>query len=129
MATKEDKAQLGDFLAKWERERGDRRAKAKEDLFLLLDQQPNITGIDVYFDGCGDSGQVEDIEYLGEFDDAIARKQEMDAAVEEYVYSILPGGWEINDGSFGTIHIDVQAKTADCNFSWRTSEDASFTEE
>src|SRR6266849_5987840 len=78
MATKEDKAQLGDFLAKWERERGDRKAKAKEDLFLLLDQQPNITGIDVYFDGCGDSGQVEGIEYLSGNANAIVRNEDLD---------------------------------------------------
>jgi hypothetical protein len=130
MATKEDKAQFDIFLATWEVERRDNKAKAKEDLYLLLDQYPNITAIEVIFDGCGDSGQVEDIEYSGESaDDAIPRKQELDDAVEEYVYSILPGGWEINDGSFGTIHINVKARTAVCNFSWRTSEDASFMEE
>ena len=130
MATKEDKAQFDVFFAKWEIERRDRKAKAKEDLFLLLDQHPSITAIEVIFDGCGDSGQVKDIEYSGESaDDAIPRKQELDDAVEEYVYSILPGGWEINDGSFGTIQIDVKARTADCDFSWRTTEDASFKEE
>ena len=132
MATKEDKAQFDVFLAKWEVGRLDRKAKAKEDLYLLLDQYPNITAIEVIFDGCGDSGQVEDIEYSGvTADDLIPRKQDLDDAVEEYVYSILPGGWEVNDGSFGTIRIDVKAKTADCDFSWRTTgtEDGSFKEE
>ncbi len=129
MVTKEEQAQIDDFLTKWELERRGRKAKAKEILFLMLDQQPKITAIAVGFDGCGDSGQVEFIEYVGEIDDAIARKQDLDAAVEEYVFSILPGGWEINDGSFGEIHINVQAKTAACDFSWRTAEDASFTEE
>ena len=130
MATKEDKAQFDVFLAKWELERRDRKAKAKEDLYLLLDQHPDITAIEVIFDGCGDSGQVEDIEYSAESaDGAIPRNQELDDAVEEYVYSILPGGWEINDGSFGIVHINVKARTADCNFNWRTSEDASFMEE
>lgn len=129
MMTKEDRERLKDVMTKWDLEQRDRKAKAKESLYLLLDRHPNITAIEVIFDGCGDSGQVEDIEYLGETNNAIARNQELDDAIEEYVYLILPGGWEINDGSFGTIQIDVKTRTADCNFSWRTSEDASFREE
>ena len=130
MTTKDDKAGFDVFFARWEVERLDRKAKAKEDLYRQLDEHPNITAIDVVFDGCGDSGQVEDIQYLDENDDATSTKNpELSDAVEEYVYSILPAGWEINDGSFGNIYINVKARTADCNFSWRTSEDASFTEE
>lgn len=129
MATKEDNEGFDIFLAKWEVERRVRKGKAKEDLYLLLDEHPNITAIDVVFDGCGDNGHVEDIQFHGENDDAVAKNPELNDAVEEYVYSILPGGWEINDGSFGSIHINVKARTADCNFNWRTSEDASFREE
>lgn len=131
MTTKEDKAQFELFLTGWDVERRDRKTKAKEDLYLLLDQNPNITGIDVAFDGCGDEGHIEGITYLGETDDAIASNQELDDAVEEYVCWTLPSGWEINEGSFGTIHIDVKARSADCTFSYRycTSKDASFKEE
>lgn len=127
MTTKDENFDV--FLAAWEVERRDRKTKAKEDLYVLLDEHPNITSIDVVFDGCGDSGQVEDIQFFDENSDPLAKNSDLSDAVADYVYSILPGGWEINDGSFGTIHINVRARTAECNFNWRTSEDASFTEE
>ena len=34
----------------------------------------------------------------------------MEDAVEDYVYGLLPDGWEINDGSFGTVRIDAKAR-------------------
>ena len=131
MTTKGNNANFDDFVAKWAIERRDRKAKAKEALYFLLDQQPSITAIDVVFDGCGDEGHIERINYLSETDDAIASNQDLDDAVEEYVFWTLPSGWEINEGSFGTIHIDVKARSADCTFSYRycTTEDASFKEE
>lgn len=30
---------------------------------------------------------------------------------EEALFQLLPGGWEINDGSYGEIHVDVATET------------------
>lgn len=37
----------------------------------------------------------------------------MKKAAEEYVYAMLPGGWEINDGSFGTAKITLDGAEFD----------------
>lgn len=129
MTIKDGKENFEDILATWTTEWDQRKAKAKEIMYLLLEQHPHITAIDAMFDGCGDAGQVEEIRYAGATGEVITGIQELDDAIEEYVYSILPPGWEINDGSFGTIEIDVNARKTECNFSWRATEDASFTEE
>ena len=118
-----------DYLEKWKSELRDRKEKAKADLYFLLDQHPNITAIDVEWDGFADSGQIEHIACFTASGEDVDVAIELNDAVEEYVYAILPGGWEINEGSFGTVHIDVKARTAKCDFAWRTTEDASFTEE
>ena len=65
------------------------------------------------YDGCGDSGQIEEITYCDAEHQAIDREdKELDGAVEDYVYGLLPGGWENNDGAFGTVTIDASAQKA-----------------
>lgn len=38
------------------------------------------------------------------------------------VWSLLPGGWEINDGAFGSIHIDTRQKTVQVEHNERYTE-------
>ncbi len=65
------------------------------------------------YDGCGDDGQIEDIIYFDAEGQAIDREdKELDDAVEDYTFSLLPDGWEINDGSFGTLRIDARTQKA-----------------
>jgi hypothetical protein len=42
-------------------------------------------------------------------DRRIITEQQIDR-FEDYLFSILPGGWEINDGSYGEITIDTETK-------------------
>jgi hypothetical protein len=94
----------------------------------------NVKEVVLQFDGCGDSGQIEDIEYNGETSTNLDLHEEKvlmissdqkyvdgkwvvntepveataDILFEEYAYLALEArhsGWEINEGSFGTIRI------------------------
>jgi hypothetical protein len=42
---------------------------------------------------------------------------------------MLPGGWEINSGSFGTIEIDVRAGTVEVDMEWREEDEDEYDEE
>jgi Family of unknown function (DUF6878) len=88
-----------------------------------------ITVVNVEFDGCGDSGQIENMEVMA--GDQIAKlpttqieiasvswgssdihRQTMPTgeAVEALVYDLLTethAGWENNDGAYGTFTFDV----------------------
>lgn len=82
-----------------------------------------IQRIEVEYDGCGDSGAVENVtffsgenEYTAELPSIPSENNKNEIpvkeAVEDIAYYFLPDGWEINDGSYGTLIIDVTKKTA-----------------
>jgi hypothetical protein len=54
----------------------------------------------------------------------VRKRQEVDGTVEDFiedfVYERLPGGWEINEGSFGTFKIDLKEKSWDSSHMIRT---------
>jgi hypothetical protein len=96
----------------------------------------NIQEILVEYDGSGDSGDCmfyvtlrvppetgptsaadtrkyqsfrQEVERLGE-QNALLTNEKIDE-FEDAVYGLLPMGWEINDGSFGEIKINVDKRT------------------
>lgn len=57
------------------------------------------------YDGCGDSGQVDDPHFGSEKASGV-----LAAAVQELFYEVLEelhGGWELNEGSYGLFTWDV----------------------
>jgi len=67
-------------------------------------------GIDtlvVEYDGEGDSGSIQKITIYPE----MVLDEETRDAIEEYVYSKLPDGWEINEGSFGEVIFNITTMT------------------
>ena len=105
----------------------------------------------VTFDGCGDSGQIEDMDFqfndsmppkhpatrsIGVFDvqegfahhegrwEPIIKQKELTLAdaLEIITYDILNAnipGWEINEGTSGTVTYDMDAGAIRCEFSER----------
>ena len=105
----------------------------------------------VTFDGCGDSGQIEDMDFqfndsmppkhpatlsIGVFDvqegfahhegrwEPIIKQKELTLAdaLETVTYDILNAtipGWEINEGTSGTITYDIDAGAIRCEFNER----------
>ena len=78
----------------------------------------------VTFDGGGDSGYVEDT-----MEDKYGKRFPIPAPLETVCYNLLEdfGGWEINEGSFGSILFDESEEEAYLNFVWRTEEPARDT--
>lgn len=104
--------------------------------FKALCEEHNISYVKVYFDGCGDSGQIESYTYYREdatevdipndvkvkvFDrssryvdgawvDSVKENElSVDHLVDSIAYHILEAfhpGWEINEGSFGDVIIN-----------------------
>jgi hypothetical protein len=103
-----------------------------------------ITTIDVAFDGEGDSGQIEAITACKGATEAalpdnevtlyreawrsnalVEVKTPLREAIETLCYAYLEqyhGGWENNDGAFGSFVFDVARRTIDLEFNARFSE-------
>lgn len=118
-----------------------------------------IKKIEVIFDGAGDSGQIEKTTFynekseevhpvvdLGECVVVVGRtfvgsgweditkttKLTLEEAAEQIAYDILAGkhaGWEINEGSYGTIHFDIDERKVRCEFNERIHESIYSEEE
>jgi hypothetical protein len=110
------------------------RAGNKQALLAAL-AEVGIAALVVSFDGYGDSGQIESVDVRRadgsemSLSDAVTVRLQaavwdveetkdhvlpLGEAVEWFVYDLLGGlygGWEINDGSFGTVTVDVAGKT------------------
>lgn len=103
-----------------------------KDALIPLLRAAGIARIEVHFDGCGDSGAVEARDCfdtagtlvdcppsaIAPFEFEIVRQPPGDApmlvvdALDELTYLALENhhsGWEVNDGSCGTLIIDVAA--------------------
>jgi hypothetical protein len=81
----------------------------------------SVETVEVDFDGSGDEGFVTEVRYLPEPPAGIP--EGLKDLVENFVYRILPGGWEINEGSYGTTRIDVSTAKADTDHHWREPEE------
>jgi hypothetical protein len=126
-----DTVTTDDFFAKYQAERQqelERLAKVQPE-YLRAIASYGITSADVEFDGYGDEGQIVDIAAEGitdpldkvplrpgheRFFTTILGSKEKEKTVydliEEFTYEMLDrseyGGWEINGGSFGTLHVE-----------------------
>jgi len=115
----------------------ERHARYQRLIFsALADLQ--ITSVEVTFDGCGDSGQIEDVTIDGAsatLDSVIREDGEtcsctLAESIETLCYALLEveyGGWEDNDGAFGTFVFDVATRQIELEFNGRfTDHDTSY---
>jgi hypothetical protein len=76
-----------------------------------------VARVDIYYDGCGDSGQIEDVRYFDEQRKWIKSPPRLtitEDALRELFYDLLEtrhAGWENNDGAFGEFEWDLIADT------------------
>jgi hypothetical protein len=82
---------------------------SRERLVALCHQleEIGVTTVTLTYDGCGDEGFIDGIYY--EPKDARIEPT-FTEQLEQTVDDLLPEGWEINDGAFGTVQIDVEQK-------------------
>lgn len=74
--------------------------------------QHRVANIEAAYSGYGDSGAIDGVQYRDAAGTRIDRaeiSQELKESLEACLYEFLPQGFEINEGSQGTLTIDVQA--------------------
>jgi hypothetical protein len=67
--------------------------------------------IHIPFEGGGDSGYIDDSVTLND-----GTRFEISGTLSDILYEMLPGGWEINEGSQGTFTIDLEEKTIELEY-------------
>lgn len=123
------------------------RPANKSALFSVL-SAAGITRVDVTFDGYGDSGQIECIDAKANATDAplpdgtvtlaiigwrdsehTERTMSVREAIEHFAYDCLAqthGGWENNQGAFGTFLFDVADQSITLDYNQRFEDIESF---
>ncbi|MEO3431869.1 DUF6878 family protein [Inquilinus sp. CAU 1745] len=123
------------------------RPRNKTALFAAL-AEAGVTTVTVEFDGYGDSGQIESIDAkAGEADaelpdasvalvtlgwrdtDPTERAMSVREAIEHMAYGCLAqthGGWENNEGAFGTFVFDVAERSIALEYNQRFEDYESY---
>ena len=148
-----------DIMAQIKADQIKKADKVKYHSNLLFDTlaQTKVSSIEVSFEGCGDSGQIEAVDYTDAngkgIDEAYLNKTIVKGSektsyhkwdekkkmlvktepregnvreiVEEVCYDKLGashGGWEINEGSYGTFYFDVSTRKVRLEYNQRIEE-------
>jgi len=83
-------------------------------LFAAL-KDAGVTNVNIRYDGGGDSGQVEDVEYEGTNLDHTSLNDKFEGDLQDLATHILEQhynwDWYNNDGGYGYIRIDLEEDT------------------
>jgi hypothetical protein len=83
-------------------------------LFAAL-KDAGVTNVEIRYDGGGDSGQVEDVEYEGTNLDHTSLSDKFEGDLQDLATHILEQhydyDWYNNDGGYGDIRIDLEGDT------------------
>jgi hypothetical protein len=150
---------MEDIMAQIKADQLKKADRVKYHANLLFDTlaQTKVSSIEVSFEGCGDSGQIESVDYTDAngkgIDEAYldkiivkgsektsyhqwdekkkklvlteAREGNIKEIIEEVCYDKLGashGGWEINEGSYGTFVFDVPTRKVTLEYNERIEE-------
>jgi len=147
---------MDDIMAQIKADQLKKADQVKHNANLLFDtlQESRVASIEVTFDGCGDSGQIESVIYEDhrgkevsepklvvkgsftgkhhEWDDKKKTFVEVGGSegkvreiVEQVCYDKLQashGGWELNEGSYGTFYFDVSTRKVRLEYNERIEE-------
>lgn len=82
---------------------------------------PNEEVVQAWIDysGGGDSGEVEDSMTV-KLSSGEDRMESIGPNTLEYVYGILPGGWEIDEGSSGKVRLDLVEDITEVTHTWNS---------
>ena len=87
-------------------------------LFAAL-KDAGVTNVNIRYDGGGDSGQVEDVDFYGENLDTAVLTDMYEGDMQDLAYHILEEhyqyDWYNNDGGYGTIDIDFEEEPPTIN--------------
>jgi hypothetical protein len=150
---------MDDIMAQIKADQLKKADRVKYHANLLFDTlaQTKVSSIEVCFEGCGDSGQIESVDYTDANGNGIdeaylnntivkgsaktsyhqwdekkkklvlteAREGNIREIIEEICYDKLGashGGWELNEGSYGTFSFDVSTRKVSLHYNERIEE-------
>ena len=150
---------MDDIMAQIKADQLKKADRVKYHANLLFDTlaKTKVSSIEVTFDGCGDSGQIESIDYTDskgkgideaylnktivkgsattaymQYDektkllvDGKSKEGNVKEIIEEICYDKLGashGGWELNEGSYGTFYFDVSTRKVRLEYNERIEE-------
>lgn len=77
-------------------------------------KKAGVATVKVSYSGGSDEGWVDRAELFDSNGEKV-ENSELSELVEEFVYDNLPGGWEINEGSYGDVEFDIAGGKAKFN--------------
>lgn len=108
---------FGHILARFhqsERDRLEKASRTLRDVLLPQFRALRVANIEAAYSGYGDSGAIDGLQYrdsAGQRVDRTTIPQPIIEELENCLYEFLPAGFEINDGSQGTLEVDLLANT------------------
>jgi hypothetical protein len=86
-----------------------------------------VQTVEVEYDGSGDEGFIQAVRYHPEPPAGIP--EGLTHLIQDFAHRQLPSGWEINEGSYGTMRIDVSTRRAACDHHWRDPDPSDWVDE
>jgi hypothetical protein len=80
-----------------------------------------VTAVTANFDSYGDSGQIEG---LNAEPQGVILDGRLSDELEDYLFGLLPGGWENNEGGYGDFAVDVAGGRVQASAYWRVEKDS-----
>lgn len=105
----------------WE---GDQDEQAMELLNKLREINPNASSVSIGYDGGGDSGSLSD-EMIVYDQNGNQTNHDIPEDIQDWCYNQLPGGWEIDEGSYGNFVFNLIYNDINLNVNYNTTEDIS----
>ena len=130
-----DHEYLEQFMAQYRQQELARLDTAKDRLeteIIPRLKQWGVSKVRAEYSGYGDSGCIDGITYLDAHDQPVNMEMVRSASdpdIENVLYEFLPAGFEINDGSQGTLTINVTADTVTIEYGENYTETRNSTQE
>jgi hypothetical protein len=111
-----------DWAADYRRRERERRWAAQQRIDYALDALRflGVEKVTVEFDGHSDEGELKNLQFLPP---PAGPPEGLEHLLEDALGDMLPGGWKIEAGSFGTITLDVASGKVDVDQEYRGQED------
>lgn len=100
---------MAGFMAS-EQSRVETATRELRDVLIPQFRQYGVAHIEAAYSGYGDSGAIDGVQYRDSVGLRVDRKKIPTAihdALDKCLYEFLPAGFEINDGSQGTLTVDL----------------------
>jgi hypothetical protein len=107
----------------WQQREAREKREAEEGLrtACAVLRRLGVGQVEAKYDGVGDEGWVQEVRFAPPPPPGLP--EGLQALIEQYVYTRLPAGWEVNSGSNGTMTIDVATGKANLDHHWKEGEE------